>query len=120
MGEFGFVDQKSGKFEAVAFCPGYARGLAFVGDSAIVGVSLPRDNRTFEGLPLDQALEDRDTEARCGLVVFDLNSGDMVAWVRIGGVVRELYDVAVLPGVKRPSLIGFKGDEIRYIISIDE
>jgi uncharacterized protein (TIGR03032 family) len=119
-GDFGFVDLKSGQFDSVAFCPGYARGLTFIGDFAIVGLSLARDNRTFEGLPLDQALADRDTAARCGLVVFNLKSGDMVAWVRIEGVVRELYDVAVLPGTRRPSLIGFKSDEVRYVISIDE
>ena len=44
----------------------------------------------------------------------------MVDWVRIEGVVRELYDVAVLPAVRRPSLIGFKTDEVRYVLSIDE
>ena len=119
-GELGFIDRKSRRFEAVAFCPGYARGLAFIGDMAIVGLSLARDNRTFSGLPLDQALQDRDTAPRCGLAIFDLRSGDMAAWVRIEGVVRELYDVAVLPNVRRPSLIGFKSEEVRFVISIDE
>ena len=119
-GEFGFIDLASGAFEAVAFCPGYARGLAFVGNHAVVGLSLARDNRTFSGLPLDQALAARDTAPRCGLAVISLKSGDMTGWVRIEGVVRELYDVAALPNVRRPSLIGFKSDEVRYMISVDE
>jgi len=119
-GAFGTVDVATGRFEAVAFCPGYARGLAFVGQYAIVGLSLPRDSRTFSGLDLDDALATRETEARCGLAVFDLTSGDMVHWVRIEGVVRELYDVAVLPGIRRPSAIGFKTDEVKHVISIDE
>jgi uncharacterized protein (TIGR03032 family) len=119
-GELGFVDLNSGKFEGVAFCPGYARGLAFVGRHAVIGLSLPRENRTFSGLPLEDALLARDTEPRCGLAVFDLESGDMTAWVRIEGVVRELYDVAVLPNVRRPSMIGFKSDEVRFVISIEE
>jgi len=119
-GELGYVDMEAGRFEAVAFCPGYARGLAFIGDHAFVGLSLARDDRTFAGLPLDQALSKRDAEPRCGLAVYDLNSGDMTAWVRISGVVRELYDVAVLPNVARPSLIGFKSDEVRHVISIEE
>ena len=119
-GEFGRVDCDTGTFESVAFCPGYARGLAFVGGHAVIGLSLPRENRAFSGLPLDDGLRARDAEARCGLAVIDLASGDMAAWVRIEGVVRELYDVALLPGVRRPSLIGFKGDEIRFVISIDE
>lgn len=36
----------------------------------------------------------------------------MVHRVRIEGVVRELCHVAVLPGVRRPSAIGFKTDEV--------
>jgi uncharacterized protein (TIGR03032 family) len=119
-GEFGTVDVASGKFEPIAFCPGYARGLAFIGDYAVVGLSLARDDRTFAGLPLDAALGARDTEARCGLAVFDLNTGTMAAWLRISGVVRELYDVAILPGVIRPMLIGFKGEDVHRVISIAE
>jgi uncharacterized protein (TIGR03032 family) len=119
-GQLGTIDLSSGRFEQVAFCPGYARGLAFIGKHAVVGLSLARENRTFSGLPLDDALKARDTEARCGLAIFDLDRGDMVAWVRIEGVVRELYDVAVLPNVRRPSLIGFKSDEVKFVISIDE
>ena len=118
-GELGTIDLQSGLFEPIAFCPGYARGLAFLGDYAIVGLSHARDDRTFAGLPLDDALRARDAEPRCGLAIFDLNSGDMAAWVRIEGMVRELYDVAVLPDVRRPSLIGFKGDEIQRLISIE-
>jgi len=118
-GELGFVDFDANRFEAIAFCPGYARGLAFADGCAIVGLSLPRDNRAFQGLPLDAALKARNTEARCGLMIVDLKSGDTVAWVRLKGVVRELYDVAFLPGVRSPAAIGFKTDEIQRIISID-
>jgi uncharacterized protein (TIGR03032 family) len=46
-GFFGRVDLKQGRFEPLTFCPGYARGLAFVGDFAVVGISLARENRTF-------------------------------------------------------------------------
>ena len=117
-GEFGYVDLGSGRFEPVAFCPGYARGLCFADGHAVIGLSLARENRTFSGLPLDEALASRDVEPRCGLAVIDLASGDMTGWVRIEGVVRELYDVAMLPGVRRPSAIGFKTDEVKHIISI--
>lgn len=119
-GELATVDLQCGQVEPVAFCPGYLRGLAFVGDYAIVGLSMPRDEQAFSGLPLDDALLSRDTEPRCGLMVIDLKSGDIAGWIRIEGLVRELYDVAVLPAVKHASLIGFKGDEVRYAISIDD
>jgi uncharacterized protein (TIGR03032 family) len=119
-GEFGYIDQDAGRFEPIAFCPGYARGLAFIDGHAVVGLSLARENRTFSGLPLDDNLRTRSTDARCGLAVFNLETGDMTAWVRIEGVVRELYDVAALPGVTRPSLVGFKSDDVRVMISIDD
>ncbi len=118
-GEFGWADPLTGKFTALAFCPGYARGLAFAGPYAVIGLSLARETRTFQGLPLDAALKANDTEARCGLLVIDTNTGDTVAWVRIEGVVRELYDVAVLPGIRNPAALGFKSDEITRVISID-
>lgn len=85
-----------------------------------MGLSLPRESRTFSGLALDRGLAARNVAPRCGLAIFDLGSGDMIHWVRIEGVVRELYDVAALPGIVRPSAIGFKTDEINHVISIDD
>lgn len=117
-GEFGCIDREAGRFEPVAFCPGYLRGLAFSGDFAVVGLSQPRGDHSFRGLPLDQALERRGAEPRCGIMVIDLRTGDAVHWLRLGGVVQELYDVALLPGVRRPAAVGFKSDEIRRVITV--
>ena len=119
-GEFGWVDTQAGRFEPLAFCPGYLRGLDFVGDFAVLGLSQSRGNKTFSGLALDAALAQRGTQARCAMMVIDLRSGDAVHWVRLGGVVQELYDVVLLPGVKRPSAIGFKSDGIRRVITVGE
>jgi uncharacterized protein (TIGR03032 family) len=117
-GHFGYVDLARGRFEPVAFCPGYARGLAFSGDFAVVGLSQARQNRTFSGLALDEQLTVKRTEARCGLYIIDLTRGDAVHWLRISGVIEELYDVAVLPGIHRPMVIGLQSDEIRRVLSL--
>jgi uncharacterized protein (TIGR03032 family) len=119
-GHFGFIDRSSGRFEQVAFCPGYLRGLSFHGDYAIVGLSKPRENKTFSGLALDENLRAGDAEARCGLQVIDLRTGDVVHWIRMEGVVTELYDVVSLPGVIRPQALGFKTDEIRRVLRVGE
>ena len=50
--------------------------------------------------------------------VFLLGNGDIVHSLRIEGVVEELYDVQVLPGVRRPMAIGFKTDEIRRAVTM--
>jgi len=118
-GELGWIDRTRGRFEPVAFCPGFLRGMAVHGHYAIVGLSQSRRERTFAGLALDQRLKDKDAEARCGLWVIDLRSGSVVHWLQLDGVVIELYDVAVLPGVRRPMALGFQSDEIQRIITID-
>jgi uncharacterized protein (TIGR03032 family) len=118
-GTFGRVDLRQGRFEPLTFCPGYLRGLDFVGDFAVVGLSRPRHDRTFSGLALDEELAARNAEPRCGLQVIDLRSGEVVEWVRLEGMVSELYDVAVLPGVVRPMALGFKTDEIQRLITMD-
>jgi uncharacterized protein (TIGR03032 family) len=117
-GEFGYVDFTAGRFEPVVFCPGYLRGCAMYENFAIVGLSLPRHNKTFSGLALDDRLTEKQAMPRCGLMVIDLRTGDAVHSLRIEGVVNELYDVAVIPQVRRPMAIGFRSDEIRRMIHV--
>ena len=115
----GTVELNSGRFVPVAFCPGYLRGLTFLGDYALVGLSEPRDNKTFAGLPLQERLTAAKVEPRCAIYVIDTRTGDVAHWLRIEGVVNELYDVVALPKAKRPMLIGFRSQEIRRMISIE-
>jgi len=119
-GEFGRIDVASGKFEPIAFCPGYARGLALWGDYALIGLSKPRENKTFTGLALDQVLLDKQVSARCGVMVVDLRTGATVHSLNIDGIVTELYDVCVLPGVQRPSAVGLVNDEIHRTIRLGD
>lgn len=125
-GFFGYVNVAAasgggvGKFEEVAFCPGFVRGMSFVGRHALVGMSAARENRTFQGLPLDEHLKQRDAEPRCAIHVINLDTGAAEHWLRIEGVVHELYDVIALPGVTRPALLGFKTDEIRRMLRVGE
>jgi uncharacterized protein (TIGR03032 family) len=118
-GEVGTVNLASGRFEPLAFCPGYLRGLDFVGPYALVGLSEPRENRTFAGLPLQDRLAAAKIGPRCGVFVIDTRTGDVAHWLRLEGVVNELYDVVALPGLARPMMIGFKSDEIRRTVSVE-
>ncbi len=120
-GFLGYVDAASGDgaFHEVAFCPGFLRGMSFVGRKALVGLSAARENRTFQGLPLDENLRSRDADARCAIQVVDLDTGSTDDWLRVEGVVHELYDVVALSGVARPKLLGFKTDEIRRTLRVD-
>jgi uncharacterized protein (TIGR03032 family) len=117
-GEFGYLDLKQAKFKPIVFCPGYLRGCALSENYAVVGISQLR-NKTFSGLLLEQKLQEANTESFCGLLIIDLLQGEIVHWLKLEGVVSELYDVAILPNVRRPMAIGFKSDEIGRLITIE-
>lgn len=106
----------SGRFQPVCFLPGFARGLAFTGDHAVIGVSRPRENRTFEGPALNERLTAAGVDPQCRICIVNLRTGDVEHQLMIEGVVQELYDVAVLPGISRPKMLGFRTDEIRFAI----
>ncbi len=117
-GEFGFADREKGQFQPVAFCPGFVRGLAFYGNYAIIGMSQPR-HQNFAGLALDERLATNKMVARCGLTIVDLKAGKVVGWLEFKNTVKELFDVAVLPGVRRPMALGFQGDEIERFVTFE-
>lgn len=114
VGYLGYVDLDAGKFEPVAFVPGYARGLAFVDHYAIVGLSKPREQNRFGGLALDDELDRHGMTTFAGLAVIDTLTGQIVHTLELTGTIAELYDVAVLRGVRRPLALGLAPDELRY------
>lgn len=113
-GEFGYVDLDKGRFEPICDLPGFSRGLAFLGHHALIGVSRPRKDKTFQGLELDDRLAARNQEPICAILAIDLNTGKIAHMLQMKGAVQELYDVAVLPGLRRPMALGFMADDIRY------
>lgn len=115
-GEFGEVDLDTGKFQPMCFLPGFARGVGFIGHHAIIGVSRPRREKTFEGLALDARLEEAGAQPTCMLAVVNLETGDIEHSLEIAGAVQELYDVTVLRGIRRPMILGFRTPEIRFMI----
>ena len=119
-GYLGHVDLEQGRFVPLTFCPGYLRGLTFVGDYAVVGLSRPRHDMTFGGLPVQDELDLRKAQPQCGLYLIDLRSGDVAHWLRLEGEVSELYDVALLPGVVRPMVLGFQTDEIQRMLAVED
>ena len=115
-GEFGRVDLATGQFEPLCLIPGFARGLSFIGRHAVIGMSLPRDNRSFNGLALNERLEREGVAPKCGLAVVNLETGALEHQLILEGVVKELYDVTVLPGIIRPMALGFRNDDTAYAI----
>ena len=86
----------------------------------MVDLSQARERGPFGGLALDDELAQRGAAAECGVQIIDLRSGEIAHWIRLEGMVRELYDVVVLPGVTRPMAFGFRTDEIERTIALGE
>jgi uncharacterized protein (TIGR03032 family) len=118
-GYFGYVDLEAKEFIRVAWCPGFVRGLRFIGGFALVGLSKPR-HKTFQGLPLDQKLEEQQCEAECGIYIINISTGKIEHKLNITGSVEELYDVMVVEDTQCPLLVGLEGKEVRRFIKIGE
>jgi uncharacterized protein (TIGR03032 family) len=100
-GVLGVVDLDTGRVEPVAQVPGFARGLAFAGRYALVGLSRVREH-TFDGLPLTR---DRDGELECGVWIVDVTTGATVGSLAFTGFVSEIFEVALLPRLCWPELV---------------
>src|SRR5262249_10315739 len=74
-GQLVLVDPTTGRRQAVAELPGFARGLALAGPYAFVGLSKIRPTSAMDGVPL----ADRRERLKCGVAVVDVRSGRVVA-----------------------------------------
>jgi uncharacterized protein (TIGR03032 family) len=87
------VDLDSGECEVIITLPGFTRGLAFIGRYAIVGLSQVRES-VFAGIPLTETNEPRHS----GVWIVDLDTAQIVGFVRFDGLVQEVFDLQVITG----------------------
>ena len=103
VGSLGFIDLKTGRYEAVASTPGFTRGLDFAGDLAFVGLSQVRESAVFSGIPITERLAAH--ERTCGVCVIDLTRGEPIALLRFEEGVQEVFAVQLLSGRRYPELV---------------
>jgi len=99
-GTISVADLDAGTVETVAELPGFTRGLLFAGGLAFVGLSQVRETATFGGLPLMERLDER----LCGVWAVNPQSGQIVGFLRFEELVQEVFDVALLPGLRYPEI----------------
>lgn len=116
-GHFGRINQESGNFEPLSFVPGFARGLSFHSKYAVIGLSKPRREHSFHGLPLERALEEHNRDACCGLEVIDIETGESIHRLRIESSIMELFDVTVLPETRCPRMLSFTSSNYAHRFS---
>lgn len=107
------IDRATGARRTIVTLPGFARGLAQHGGYLFVGLSLMRDSRPFEGLPVEQS----GRELICGVVAIEIATGKVVGTLRYTGGCTEIHDLQVMRGVRRLGISGYDTDT--YTLAID-
>jgi len=110
------LERSSGAKRDVASFPGFARGLAFAGNYAVVTISSPRRSSLFDELALAGAMQRQGALSWCGLQIVDLRNGDIVEWMRFDGDIAELFDAAIIPGIRAPRGLAPNAPELAELV----
>jgi uncharacterized protein (TIGR03032 family) len=109
------IDTANGKKDSIATLNGFARGMDRAGDFLFVGLSrLRQQTGAFRDLPIAQK------SLFCGVVVIHLPSARIVAELKYENSVDEIYDVRLMPGMKRPGLVSAQKAEHRLALTTPE
>lgn len=101
-GGFGVIDPATGKYESIIELPGFTRGLSFCGPLAFIGLSQVRETAVFGGVPIaERELKERT----CGVWVINIETSQIVAFVKFEDAVQEIFAVEVLQGSTYPELV---------------
>jgi len=111
-GELLQADVNSGQTEVINHLPGFARGMARYGDYLFIGLSkLRKKHQTFGDLPI------AEKSVFCGVVLLHLPSGKLAGSVRYLNACEEIYDVQVLPNLRRPGIINTDNHTYRQALA---
>lgn len=113
-GQLAVVDAASGRLETVVALPGYARGLAFCGRFAFVGLSQIRESNILGGLPIAERYD--ESKRQCGIQAIDLQTGKVVGFLQFTAGCAEIFDVQVLSGLRWPTVVGFQDKTLDGIL----
>ena len=111
-GEVVRVDPAKGTYDVVTGIEGFVRGMARLGDHLFVAHSrLRKNSSTFKDLPI------ADKARTSGVTVIHLPTGALVGSLRYEASVDEIFDVQVLPGLRRPGILNTQGDVHRLALT---
>lgn len=114
-GQLVVIDEKTGAKNVIAEVPGFCRGLDFIQNFAIIGLSQIRETAVFAGLPLTE----REQERKCGVWIVDINTGQTVAFLSFSEGVQEIFSIQLLPW-KYPALLDMNDPLLHTSFSIPD
>lgn len=94
------IDPTTGEQTEVFRFPGFLRGMDRHGDFLFIGVSKIRaSSKTFS------KIDDQLKASAAGILVLHLPTGKLVGQLAYQQSVEEIYDVKILPGLRRPNVL---------------
>ncbi len=110
------IDRRTGLREELIRLDGMTRGLAAIDGIAIVGLSRLRKSLTGWTLPLAA----RNAPCIAGLAAIELASGRLLGTAEFPGEIDEVFDLQVLPGVRRAGVLDMARWNGQYPIDTPE
>lgn len=99
-GELASIDIESKKINILKSLDGFVRGMDRIGDYLFIGLSKLRESsKSFQNLPVSKK------SIYCGIVVIYLPQMSVAGYLKYENNVEEIYDIKVLPGIRRPNII---------------
>ena len=111
-GEVACADPEKGSYEVVNRLEGFVRGMSRCGDYLFIALSRLRGNSsTFKDLPIAEKAQ------HSGVTILHLPTGSVVGALKYEASVDEIFDVQVLPDLRRPGIISTQGDVFRLALT---
>ncbi len=114
-GELAQVDINTGKYDVVKKFDGYVRGMDLIGDYLFVCMSKIRKSHTFND---SEYAKRRDYNA--GFEMIHLPTGASISSLKFKRSCDEIYDISILPGIKRPGMVGVLNGSYRTGLTTPE
>jgi len=114
-GELVRANPAQGTYEVITRIPSFVRGMARHGDYLFIGCSTLRKTHTFGDLPLA-----KDPNVFCGLAIVHLPTGALIGTLRYVNSCEEIYDIQVLPGLRRPGILGTESPHYKAALSLPQ
>jgi uncharacterized protein (TIGR03032 family) len=92
-------DLTTKQHEVVINIKGFVRGMDKIGDFIFIGISKFRESdKVFS------AIENASSANYCAIKIVQLSTRMLIGEIRYTGEIRELYDIKILPGIKRANI----------------
>ncbi|MDX8390048.1 MAG: TIGR03032 family protein [Mariprofundaceae bacterium] len=114
-GELARVNIETGSYDVIKKFNGYVRGMDKIGDYLFVCMSKIRKSHTFND---SEYAKRQDYQA--GFEMIHLPTGGTISHLKFHRSCDEIYDICVLPGLKRPGIAGILDGKYRMALSMPD